>query len=109
MEVVKSDQKREYVLDCSKETSFQDAIERIALLERVNHSQIKLNINFDEVSKSGISSRSSKGMSNSPRSATNILKQRSSLESKDILKNFQYKNDHLKMAVVDYASKLKKK
>lgn len=46
----------------------------------MNRDQIKLNINFDEVSKSGISSRSSKGVSNSPRSA-NILKQRSSLES----------------------------
>ena len=68
---------------------------------------LKLIINFDEVSRSGISSRSSKGLNNSPRSATR--NKSINLESKEILKSLQYKTDGLKMNIVDYASRVKKK
>lgn len=98
------------MLDCTKEDTFEDATKVIARLERVDPSCVRIMANFDEVSRSGISSRSSKGLCSSPRSAQ-LIKQRSSgaLESKDLLKAAQHKFDGMRMAIVDYAARVKKK
>lgn len=68
------------MLECSPQHTFEDAVKTLARLEKVEPTSIKLLLSFDEVSKSGISSQSSKGIQRSPKSSESLKRQRSSHE-----------------------------
>ena len=87
----------EYTVECGAETTFDDVIMTIARLERIDVKRVKMMINFDEVSRSAISGRSTKGIGHSPISPMSAVgndtlkRHRSSLDCRNHLFLSQHK------------------